>query len=272
MIATLRHEFGMQIRRPVLWIVYGLAFTLLVVNPQLGYLLPDVGSFPHDTTAALLAMGDIINAMMPMVYGCLLADRLVRDRRLGVTEVLNTTPAGRTGRLLGKYLGACAATATPIALMYFGRVLVYAIIGGRPGALPLSMAVFAATSLPGLLFTGALALAGPLLMPVQPFRVLFVGYWCWSSLISPDMMPTVAYSILSPGARYARFALFGVRFPPGVQAPSDYEPYRPTSGAAFDALRPVGTPAVAFLWMGVMVALTAAVLLLIRLHTARTEH
>ncbi|MFF0578996.1 ABC transporter permease [Streptosporangium saharense] len=265
MIATLRHEFGMQIRRPALWIVYGLAFVLLVISFRQGYLIPDIGRTPRSVTTDLLAVVGTVNVLMPMAYGCLLADRLVRDGRLGVSEVLDAAPASRTGRLIGKYLGACAATAVPIALVYFGRVAVYAVTEGGPGALPLSVLVFAATALPGLLFVGALALAGPLLVPVPLFRVLFVGYWFWGSLIPADMMPTLSHTVLSPGAHYAEFGLL-------YTAPSDpyVRPYGPWPDAVLNVLRPVASPGAAFLWMGVMAVLTVAVLLLVRLHTSRT--
>ncbi|GAA3087793.1 ABC transporter permease [Streptosporangium carneum] len=274
MIATLRHEFGMQIRRPALWIVYGLAFALLLASFQQGYVIPYLGrDYSSHTATALVSVATVVNSLMAMAYGCLIADRLVRDRRLGVDEVLEATPAGRTGRLVGKYLGVCAATAVPIALAYFGRALVYAVTEGEPGALALSLPVFAAMVVPGLLFVGALCLAGPLLVPVQLFRVLFVGYWFWGSLIPANMMPTLSHTLLSPGAHYPEFGFFGpVKPPEGALVDSEYPVYGPWHDAAFNVLRPVASPAVAVLWMGVMVALTVAVLLLIRLHTARTEH
>ncbi|MER7132182.1 hypothetical protein [Streptosporangium saharense] len=265
MIATLRHEFGMQIRRPALWTVHGLTFVLIVISFRQGYVIPDMGRTPGSVTTALLAVAGVVNAVMPMAYGCLLADRLVRDGRLGVSEVLDATPAGRTGRLLGKYLGACAATALPIALVYFGRVAVYAVTEGEPGALPLSVPVFATTALPGLLLVGALALAGPLLVPLPLFRVLFVGYWFWGSLIPANMMPTLSHTVLSPGARYVEFGLFDA----GSSGPG-MPPYGPWPGAVLNVLRPVASPGTAFLWMGVMAVLTVAVLLLVRLHTSRT--
>ncbi|WP_165781632.1 hypothetical protein [Streptosporangium minutum] len=50
-----------------------------------------------------------------------------------MTHVLDTTPAGRTGLLVGKYLGACAATAVPLVLAYLGRAVAYAPTAATPG-------------------------------------------------------------------------------------------------------------------------------------------
>ena len=58
-----------------------------------------------------------------MIFGIVLADRLVRDRKLGVAELLDSTPADPGPRLVGKYLGVCAATAVPLELLYVAVAL-----------------------------------------------------------------------------------------------------------------------------------------------------
>jgi hypothetical protein len=47
--------------------------------------------------------------VLPMIFGIVLADRLVRHRKLGVAELLDSTPTNPGARLVGKYLGVCAA-------------------------------------------------------------------------------------------------------------------------------------------------------------------
>ncbi|WP_405139804.1 hypothetical protein OG589_24155 [Sphaerisporangium sp. NBC_01403] len=269
MIATLRYEFLMQVRRPVLWIVYGLAFAALVSLLRQGYVVPTPGSGdPDDPRPAMIAVSETVVALMPAVYGCLLADRLIRDRRLGVAGVLDSTPAGHTGRLIGKYLGVCAATALPIALIHLGRAVAFAVAEGRPAALGWALLLLVVKIVPALLFVGALALAGPLLVPPLLFRVLFVGYWFWGNLIPANMMPTISHTVFSANARYVEYGLFGDPYAaPGVDA----IPYGPQDGAALNFLRPLTSPAVAVLWIGVMLAMAAAVLLLARLHAIRTE-
>ncbi|MGI5488671.1 hypothetical protein [Microtetraspora malaysiensis] len=264
MIATLRYEFLMQIRRPVMWIVYGLTFVVLVATLWPGYRTLDLGTGDgHDPKQAMLVSAKLTMSLLPIVYGCLIADRLLRDRRLGVAPIMDASPADPVGRLIGKYVGVCAATAVPIVLTFFGRAVVYAITEGRAEALAWSVPIFAAVILPGLVFLGALALAGPLLMPPLAFRVLFVAYWFWGNLIPADMMPTLSHTIFAASNEYAAYGLF--------DRPQAEIVYGPRQGAALNFLRPEATPAVAVLWMGVMVALAAAILLLTRLHAARSE-
>ncbi|GAA2871571.1 hypothetical protein GCM10010517_31870 [Streptosporangium fragile] len=271
MIATLRYEFLMQVRRPVMWIVYALTVAVLLATGPGFSTLSLGGSDARDAKTAMVLLAPIMMTLMPIVYGCMLADRLVRDRRLGVDAVLDTTPADRTGRLVGKYLGACAATAVPFLAAYFARALVYVVAEGRPSALGWAVAVFVTTVVPGLLFTGALALAGPLLMPPMLFRVLFVVYWFCFVVIPPSVLPSPSYSIISPEGDYMRYGLYREGLAEG-------EVYRPSTAYAaldetgyFNFLRPDATPATALLWAALMLALALALLALVRLHAARTE-
>ncbi|MCG5221049.1 hypothetical protein [Streptosporangium sp. KLBMP 9127] len=261
MTATLRYEFLMQIRRPSLWIVYGLVFAVLVAT--LPYLTLDLGFRDADLVkAAMTTAAKLIMTLLPIVYGCMVADRLVRDRRLGVDAVLDSTPAGRTGRLIGKYVGVCAATAVPLALVYFGRAVVYTVTEGKPAALGWSAVVFLTSMLPGLIYLGALALIGPLLVPPMLFRVLFVIYWFWGNLIPATMMPTLSRTIFSATGDYASYGFF---------LQERLALYEGEPEAALDFLRPAFSPAVAWLWMGVMVALAVALLSAARLHAIRSE-
>ncbi|MEV4243962.1 hypothetical protein AB0J63_11180 [Streptosporangium canum] len=276
MIATFRYEFRMQIRRPVLWIVYGLTFAATVAAFGHTYLDLNLGGDEgRAPRPAMIVSAVLLTSLLPIVYGCLLADRLVRDRRLGMTDVLDTTPAGRTGLLVGKYLGVCAATAVPLVLAYLGRAVAYAVTEGEPAALGWAAVILVTTVAPALFFVGALALAGPLLMPTLLFRVLFVVYWFWGNLIPATMMPTLSHTILAPRNQYVAYGILGYgddqTYPPNVILPPEGIVYGPWPGAALNFLRPEASPAVALLWIGVMIALAAAVLLLARLHTARTD-
>lgn len=261
MRATFRYEFLMQLRRPTLWIVYGFAFALTAAMGSAFFTL-DLGfTQPGDSRAAMLALSRLCLVLLPIAYGCMIADRLVRDRRIGVAEVLDTTPAGRTGRLVGKYVGVCLATAVPLMLVYFGRATVYVIAEGQPGGLGWAAVIFLARLVPGLIFVGALALAGPLLVPVTLFRVLFVVYWFWGNLIPMDLMPTVSRSLLAANDTYAEMAWF-YQQEPGVE----YAPW-PDPEAAFNVLRPEPTSLTTVLWMGIMLALAVALLGLARLRS-----
>ncbi|WP_214318230.1 hypothetical protein [Nonomuraea sediminis] len=259
MIPTLRYEFVMQVRRPSMWIIYGLVVAFMVT--KLAYWSLDLGeSRPAVPRHAMVVAASIVMALLPIVYGCLLADRPQRARVLRVEPVLAATPSGATARLVGRYLGTCAATAVPIAVAYFGRALLYAVVKGEPAALGWAVVIFLAAVLPGLVFVGALVYAGTLLIPPMLFRVLFVAYWFWGNLIPPDLMPTLSHTIFSATGEYARDGLLAPLPPYGVTVPG-----------AFDFLRPAATQATALLWIGLMIALAVAMLFLVRLHASRSE-
>ncbi|WP_283133433.1 hypothetical protein [Rhizohabitans arisaemae] len=263
MIATMRYEFHMQLRSRAMWVVYALVFTVYVAVDRSFFTLYLGRGVEGEPKTAMLALGTMVGALMPVAYGCMVADRLVRDTRLGVAGVLDTTPTGQGSRLIGKYLGVCAATAAPIALVFFGRAIVFAVAEGEPTALGWASTTFLLTITPGLIFIGALTLTGPLLISPMIFRVLFVVYWFWGNLIYPAMMPTISGSIFDATGGYMEFGLLSPERDPNVI------PYGPYPGAALNFLRPVASPTVAFLWLGTMLALAVAVLALARLHLAR---
>ncbi|WP_066376140.1 hypothetical protein [Herbidospora mongoliensis] len=261
MIATLRYEFLMQIRRPSLWIVYGLVFALLLITMPFWSLdmgLPlEGGTARQDMTTAAM----ILITLLPVVYGCMLADRPGRDRLLHVDGVLDATPTSGTARLLGKWAGVCLATAVPFAIAYFGRAVLWAVTEGDPAALGWAVVTFLAMIVPGLLFLGALAFAGSLVMPSIMFRVVFVAYWFWGNLIPPNTMPTLAHTIFSATGDYVRWGLLHP-LPSGMVAYGE---------ATLDVLRPAHSPATAWLWIAVMIALAAVLLSVVRLHALRRE-
>jgi hypothetical protein len=62
---------------------------------------------------AMILIGQQMMFLLPVGFGCLQADRLVRDELLGVRQVLDAASGHHNSRLLGKYFGTCAATAVP---------------------------------------------------------------------------------------------------------------------------------------------------------------
>jgi ABC-type multidrug transport system ATPase subunit len=118
--ATVRYELRMQLRKPTIWIATVIPFGLFAVLASMG--TQNLDRFAHDTnpkTWLVEALG-WFTTPLAMVFGMVLADRLVRDRKLGVAALLDVTPTNRSARLAGKYLGACAATAVPPLLIYLG--------------------------------------------------------------------------------------------------------------------------------------------------------
>lgn len=250
MSAAFRYEFLMQVRKRSMWVAYGVIVLLLGLLS-----FRTLGDVLHDPVAkeTVASIAFLVNLILPVGYGCFLADRLVRDDRLGVAAVLDATPASTAGRLAGKYLGACAAAAIPLAIVHFGFAGLYAAVAGRPVALGWAVALFAVVIVPALLFVGAFALVVPLFVPAPLFRVLFVGYWFWGNAIYPGSMPTLSQSLVSPIGGYPLQVMFG--YPGG-----DVEIAGPVPGALLNFLRPEATTATAWLSIGVLLALAALVL------------
>lgn len=255
-LAALRYEFRMQVRKRSVWLVPALTCVLFLLVG--GSLLRDLFDAVEARTVAKTAMLDLslqLNVLLPIGYGCLLADRLIRDDRLRVAPVLDATPARPGLRLLGKYVGTAVATAIPIAVIYAALAAAYAVYWGQPTALSWALVGFAVVMVPGLLFVAAIALTVPLIMPAPLFRVLFVGYWVWGNLVGPDQMPTLAQSVIQPIGGYPVNALLDHYGGDGGAILSG-----PVPGAALNFLRPEPTALTGWLSIAVLFALAAAAL------------
>ena len=253
---SLRYEFRMQVRKRSVWIVPALTVLLfLLIGGSLLRDLFDPGERAAEARTAVVALAVQIHALLSIGFGCLLADRLVRDDRLRVAPILDATPARPLARLLGKYLGAGAATALPILAVYFGLSLAYAVNTGAPQALGWALATCGVVIVPGLLFVAAFALAVPLVMPAPLFRVIFVGYWLWGNVVTPDMMPTLARTLIHPLGGYPLAALLDFH---GIDGDDTWA--GPMPGATLNFLRPDPSPTTAWLSIGVLLALAAAAL------------
>ncbi|MBM2614668.1 hypothetical protein JIG36_03750 [Actinoplanes sp. LDG1-06] len=256
MIATLRYEFRMQIRKRSVWIVPALTLVLFVlIGGSLLRDLFDPAERPPEAKTAVVGLAVQVHALLSIGFGCLLADRLVRDDRLRVAPILDATPASRAARLVGKYLGAGTATAVPIAAAYFGFAIAYAINSGSFPAVLWALATFGVVFVPGLLFVAAFALTLPLVMPAPLFRVLFVGYWLWGNVVPPDLMPTLSRTLFNPLGGYPLAGLLGFHGIDGAEVWAG-----PIPGAALNVLRPEPTPLLAWLSIALLLALAAAAL------------
>ena len=135
--ATARYELWMQLRKPAIWIATVLPFALYALFAVLGNDSTGLQRYRYETSPKVWmvdALGWFV-PVLPMIFGIVLADRLVRDRRLGVAELLDATPANPSARLVGKYLGVCAATAVPVALLCVAVALGFTVWRGQPAAL-----------------------------------------------------------------------------------------------------------------------------------------
>jgi ABC-2 type transport system permease protein len=216
-LGVIRYEYRMQVRRPAVWVLLGIIalFPLSSLRNLLQL------SNEHGVAVTFADWSFLVNTLLPVGFGVLLADRLPRDRRFRVDDLLGSVPLGPAWRLVGKYSGSTLATMTPIALVYVAGAAVVA--HGDPGAIPAALAVFFAVNVPGMLFVAAFSVACPALLWVPLYQFLFVGYWFWGNFLNPDMgIPTLAETALTPLGTWASQGLFqGGSMVSGTHTPGD---------------------------------------------------
>jgi ABC-2 type transport system permease protein len=178
-----------------------------------------------------------------------------------VAELLDVTPTDRGARLVGKYLGACAATAVPVALVYLVVAVAFMVWREQPAALWWGLATFTVIVLPLLLLAGSLSFLGPQLMPTPLFRVLIVGLWFWAAATEVESeFPSFAGTVLS----------LTMDYPLGVFFDSANATTGP-AGVALDFLRPQPTTGTALLALALILGLAAAILAAADALNARTS-
>lgn len=201
-----RHEFLMQAQRKAMWPLVGGLALLPVIIPA-SYLSDR--RFPLAAAVGQQALN--LNTLAPVAVGVLLADRVIRDRRLRVDELLDSLPAPHGPRLWGKYLGVVGATALPLLLAWTVAIGQLLVLRHDAAVIPLAIGAFAAIVVPGILIVAAGALAFALWLGAPLFRVLFVGYWFWGNAIPTQAIPTLAETWLTPIGGNAAIGLFGAR-------------------------------------------------------------
>lgn len=201
---ALRYEFLMQIRRRSIWLV------LLLVSIMSAILWL---AFIHGarTTAvdAVMYLAQFTAWFLPVGVGLLLADRLPRDKKLHVDEILDSFSGSLGARLVGKYLGSTMATLVPVILIYMLGVGYTLVRFHDPHSLLLAIETFAAIPLPGILFASGFSIALPAFMNVSIYQLLFIGYWFWANLMSPRFhIPSLTGTMLNATGPWAQEAFF----------------------------------------------------------------
>ncbi len=162
-----------------------------------------------------------LNTFAPVAVGVIFADRFVRDRQLGVREILDAVPTSAAARLWGRFAGVIAAGALPMLVVWLVQASHIAVVTHRGAALGLAVASFAVGVLPGLITVCGLCLAGPVLLGLPLFRVLFVCYWFWGNLIPSQLFPSPSETWATPIGGIALSGVFHVDFGDGRVAAVD---------------------------------------------------
>jgi hypothetical protein len=211
LLGVLCYEFLMQIRRPVLWIAF-LLFGWLVQRGISNNLHNPEFIAMHFTGLNLAAAVTLIgNWLSPLAVGIFLADRLVRDRRLRVDEVLNTLPMSLGSRMWGKYLGTTLASLTLAFLLFLGTTIYVLSQTGNIAILPLCLFTYVVIVLPGILFVSAFSLACPVIIWAPLYQFLFFGYWFWGNELPSSVLPTLNGTIITPMGSVIATGLFDIK-------------------------------------------------------------
>lgn len=185
--ATARYEYLMQVRRPAVWLVVIGLIALRSSSPwpiNIGS-VTDHATLVGDWTYNFTMLG-------PIGVGAVLADRIGRESRLELSDLLASTPTGIGPRLWGKAVGAGAAAMTPFALCW-AALLGYLTAKNGVGVIPVGIAAFVVIMLPGLIFVSAFSVTVPLLIGAPLYRLGMFGYWVWGNMIGPRYgIPTPA--------------------------------------------------------------------------------
>src|SRR5579884_326437 len=153
-LGAFTYEFRMQIRRRALWITMGLIVFLLVGilsrQPRILDAITHLNSFPLLNDVVMWA--SMINIVLPVGVGIMLADRLPRDRRMKVDELFASLPGALSARLNGKYLGSMFASLAPVFAFYsIGLGVIFAQTHNLM-LVPYALAAATTIMLPGMLF------------------------------------------------------------------------------------------------------------------------
>lgn len=235
-----RYEYRMSIQRWGIMLILGLIFAFYFANTILvdgnlhlpildrsngasGVRAWEASDLELWQTAGLLAFS--LNLFLPLVAGIALADRMQRDFRLRVDELLASTALTRWNYILGKYVGGLFSMLTPVLflMLLMGSL---AVLSGAPLALFGRLLLgFLMINLPAFAFVAIFSIGFPLVMPVRVYQVLFTGYWFWGNFLNPKVFPSPSDTLLAPGGRFVLEAFFDTHFsePPGHVGPTQLE-------------------------------------------------
>jgi ABC-type transport system involved in multi-copper enzyme maturation permease subunit len=256
LLDLVRHEFGMSIRRPGLWISYGLLMIFFVGSLVLPF-SDDPARVDVQNVIPLANLwqyaGEYVfqfNVFLPVVVGILAADRMQRDFRLGVRELQGSTPLSLGTYILGKYLGVLASMFLPVFVWIIALGALLGALGLAPWQMLYALPVAClAITLPAFAFVTAFSLACPLIMPLRVYQILFVGYWFWGNFISPEFFPTLNGTLLTAGGSIAFNGFFG-GFPARAPGPLEYTPLYASLNLIVLALCIVAALATLFVYLG----------------------
>jgi ABC-2 type transport system permease protein len=197
---TAVYEFRMAARARVLWFA---VLPLLVISALVLITSPRIGA-EHSAAAKVAGWAVVVNLITTVGLGVALADRFVRIRGLGLTELLEATPASTTGRMAGTLFGALAAALAPVALLMIVVGGWFTVTDRAPAALGWAVIAFLTVIVPGALLLATFSATLALWVPLPVARVLSALLWFWLTAFSSRVVPVPSPTgtLLSPLGDY----------------------------------------------------------------------
>jgi hypothetical protein len=224
LLGVARYEYRMSIKRVgvlIIFLLFTNFYSFIMLSGETA-LVEGNTSAEMWGSAAQLAFS--MNIFFPVMAGIMASDRAVRDRKLGVRELLRVTRLQNSGYILGKFLGVSLSIIT----LQLSLIVLFGLEGmifQGTGIVFVGMLVLASLliNLPGLLFVTAFSLACPLVIPLRVYQILFTGYWYWGNFLNPEFIPTIAGTLLNASGKYALAAFFDTSY--GVIVSTPLEAY-----------------------------------------------
>lgn len=210
-LGIVRTEYRMAIRRWGVWLAFLVMGMIVILDRVPSRQVLSEGQ-SLSGPAFWQYVGSIafdFNILLVVIGGIAIADRVARDRRLVVDELLFSSPVKPWTYILGKYAGSLLSVLTPTFAMVAILGIWDAALRGQPEILPGLLLAFLAINLPAFAFVTAFSLACPAVLPVRVYQVLFTGYWFWGNYLSPEVMPTLNGTLLTASGEFALFGFFG---------------------------------------------------------------
>ena len=204
------YEFLMGIRRKGIWLAYSITFLFYY------FALFTSGRFLETNQMDMRSLWElnaviafIFNLFLPVIAGVSAADRMIRDRQLHMTELLQSSGLTDKIYLLGKYMGALCAMALPV-LCGIVVIRVVSLFQGAPAvSFGMTITTFLLVNLPAYAFITAFSLICPLILPTRVYQALFTGYWFWGNFVYPDMFPSLSGTVFQVSGITPAEGVFG---------------------------------------------------------------
>jgi ABC-type transport system involved in multi-copper enzyme maturation permease subunit len=207
---VVRYEYKMSIQRTGLLVIFAL-FTLYFLITTLTSREELLAGAAVDGNLWLTASFVMsINLFIPVVCGILASDRIVRDEKLNMRELLRTTRLTNQQYVLGKYLGVTLSEITCIFLMVLFIGISFLLIGFPVQVIPMCLLVSLAVNVPAVLFVNAFSVMFPSLMPVRIYQILFTGYWYWGNYLNAEKFFSISDTILNVAGFYPLEGYWGI--------------------------------------------------------------